>query len=199
MGFDKNKFLQAKFIPREAEIPVPDMKEFFEEDPENPEFIDGENKYHIIPGKFYTDTVHKKNNLPYYDGDPKKNPDWKPPVWKVRGLTGVEVARSNEAMDKNKNIAAILQGLIAANAQEKVDAVKKLIGIDEKVPNDIAKRIELLILGSIDPAVDTELAVKICRVYPIEFYEITNKILSLTGRGHVPGKRKASGETRKSS
>ena len=125
-------------------------------------------------------------------------PKGEKPEWKVRGMEGVEVARSNEAMDKNKNIAAILEGLISSGTREKIDSVKALIGVDEKVPNEIAKRIEMLIIGSIDPKVDTELAVKICRVYPIEFYTITNKITVLTGKGHVPGKPKASGEIKKS-
>ena len=155
MGFNKDIFIHEKFIPREEEIPVPDLKDFFDE---------GES-----------------------------------PVWKVRGLTGVEVARSNEAMERNKNIGAILEGLIARDQREKVESVKKLIGIDEKVPNDIAKRIELLILGSIEPKIDTQIAVKLCKVFPVEFYEITNKITLLTGRGHVPGKQKASGEIPKSS
>lgn len=179
MGFDKKKFIKAKFTAREDSVPVPDMKEFFDDDPDYPEFIDDPKFVNV--------------NKPQI-----KNPDWKPPVWKVRGLEGVEVARSNEAMEKNKNIATILEALVTTNKQEKIQAVKQLIGIDEKVPNEIAKRIELLILGSIDPVCDTELAVKICRVYPIEFYQITNKITELTGRGHVPGKQKASGETQKS-
>lgn len=176
MAFNKKKFLQTKFTAREDEVPVPDMKEFFDNDPNNFEFIpDPKSKKKIPP------TI--------------KNPDWKPPVWKVRGLEGVEMARANEAMERNKNIAAILEGLVAQNMREKVDSVKALIGVDEKVPNEIAKRIELLIIGSVDPKVDTELAVKICRVYPIEFYLITNKITELTGQGHMPGKPKASGVT----
>lgn len=179
MQFDTQKFLQTKFQAREDSVPVPDMKEFFNynpDDPDNPEFI--------------KDPKSKKKS-----GVKIKNPKWKPPVWKIRGLTGVEVARANEAMDRNKNISAIIEGLIAHNAREKVQAVKQLIGNDEKVPNEIAKRIELLIMGSIDPKVDTELAVKICRVFPIEFYEITNKISLLTGQGHLPGKLKPCGET----
>ena len=151
--FDSKKFLQTQFVPREEDVPVPDMKDFFPE------------------------------------GDL---------TWKVRGLTGVELARANEAAERNKNISAILEGLIAQNKQEKVDSVKQLIGIDEKVPNDIAKRIEMFVMGSIEPKADTELAVKICSVYPVEFFEITNQITILTGRGHIPGMPRLSGEIPKS-
>jgi len=152
--FNSKGFLQTQFIPREENVPVPDMKEFFPEGGET--------------------------------------------IWKVRGLTGVELARANEAAERNKNISAILEGLVAQNKQEKVDSVKQLIGIDEKVPNDIAKRVELCIMGSIEPKADTELALKICTAFPVEFFEITNRITILTGRGHVPGKPKPSGETLKS-
>ena len=124
-------------------------------------------------------------------------PEGEKPEWKVRGLTGAELARSNEAVTRNKDIAAILEGLISQNNQAKIDSVKQLIGTDDKVPNDIAKRVELFIMGSVE-AVDTEIAIKICTAFPIEFFEITNKITVLTGQGHVPGKPKPSGETQKS-
>lgn len=149
--FDSKKFLQTQFVPREAFVSVPDMKDFFQEDEKS--------------------------------------------EWKVRGLTGVELAHTNEAVTRNKDIAAMLEGLISSNNQEKIESVKQLIGIDNKVPNDIAKRVELLVIGSVNPVVDTEIAVKICSVFPVEFYEITNKITLLTGQGHVPGKKKPSGMT----
>lgn len=125
-------------------------------------------------------------------------PEGEKPEWKVRGLTGIELARVNEAVAKNKDVAAILEGLISSSSQEKINSVKQLIGADEKVPNDIAKRVEFFILGSVEPKVDTELAIKICTVFPIEFFEITNKITVLTGKGHVPGKPKPSGKIQKS-
>jgi hypothetical protein len=125
-------------------------------------------------------------------------PDGEDPVWTVRGLTGVEMAKANEAAERNRNISAILEGLVSRSKQEKIDSVRQLIGIDEKVPDDIAKRVELFILGSVEPKADTELALKVCTAFPIEFFEITNRITVLTGRGHVPGKPKPSGGTPKS-
>ena len=148
--FDNKKFLQTQFVPRETNVPVPDMKDFFPEDVK--------------------------------------------PVWTVRGLTGVELARTNEAVARNKDMAAILEGLISQSNQEKVASVKQLIGIDSKVPGDIAKRVEMLVIGSVNPVIDTEIAVKVCSVFPIEFYELTNKIVVLTGQGHVPGKPTVSGK-----
>lgn len=120
-------------------------------------------------------------------------PEGEDPAWAVKGLTGVELARTNEAVARNKDIATMLDGLLSTQNKEKIESIKQMVGIDGKVPDDIAKRIELLILGSVDK-VDTEIAVKICSTFPIEFYEITTKILALTGQGHVPGKPKPSTE-----
>lgn len=125
-------------------------------------------------------------------------PEGEKPEWKVRGLTGVELGRANEAVSRNKDIKAMLEGLVSQSSQEKIDSVKQLVGVDEKVPNDVAKRVELFIMGSIEPQVDTELAIKICTVFPVEFFEITNKITVLTGQGHVPGKQKPSTQIQKS-
>jgi len=119
------------------------------------------------------------------------------PVWLVKGVTGQEYARANEAVEKNNAIAAYLEGLISPNDKDKIQSMRGLVGLGEKVPNEIAKRIELLKMGSVDPIVSHELALKICTNFPIEFYDITNKISMLTGRGHVPGKLNASGVIQK--
>lgn len=154
MGFDAKKFLQTQFIPREENVPVPDMKDFF--------------------------------------------PEGAKPEWKVRGLTGIEVAYANEAAERNENIAEWLQGILSKNTQEKIDAVKELVGVGEKIPGEVAKCVEYLIVGSLCPIVDIEMALKICKVFPIEFKQIAMRIIKLTGQGHVPGKPKPSGEIQKS-
>ena len=116
------------------------------------------------------------------------------PVWKVRGLTGQELGRANEAAERNKNMVAILAGLASRNEKEITESVKELLGVAGSTPDDIAKRIEHLVLGSVDPVCSQELAVKLCTVKGIEFYQITNKIYELTGLGQTPGKPKPSGE-----
>lgn len=119
-------------------------------------------------------------------------------VWKVRGLTGQEIGRASEAADRNKTIGAIMEGLTAEAAKDKVEAVKNLLGIGGNTPADIAKRLEHMTVGSVDPPCTLDLAVRVCETFPIEFYQITNKIMELTGRGQVPGKQPPSGETPKS-
>jgi len=115
-------------------------------------------------------------------------------VWTVRGLTGQELGRTKEAAARNKNFSAILEALESASKSEKVKGLKKALGVDE-VPQAIAERIEQLVLGSVEPACDTDLALMLCERFPVEFYALTNKILELTGKGMEPGKPKGSGGT----
>lgn len=117
-------------------------------------------------------------------------------VWKVRGLTGQELGKANEAADRNRKISSVVEGVLSRSAKKMAQAVKHVV--DPDTPQDIAKRLEHMITGSVEPECDLELARKICERYPIEFYSITNKILELTGQGQLPGKPKPSTKTQKS-
>ncbi len=125
-------------------------------------------------------------------------PEGARPVWRVRGLTGHELGRSNEAAARNKSILAILEGITSAMSKDTTQAIRELIGTDGSTPQDVAKRIEQLVIGSVDPECTQELAVRLCEVKPIEFWALTNMIVRLTGLGQMPGKQEPSGETPKS-
>jgi len=116
------------------------------------------------------------------------------PEFVVRGLTGHEFGRVQEAVERNKGLSEILDGLTSAIQKEKIEALKASIGLSEKTPNEIVKRIQLLILGSVNPKFEQDSAVRFCKYFPIEFYQLTNRITELTGQGHIPGKPKPSGE-----
>jgi hypothetical protein len=54
----------------------------------------------------------------------------------------------------------------------------------------------MLALGSVEPAVDHETAVRLCTYCPIEFYALTNAIVKLTGQGaEIKKKQIGSGTT----
>jgi len=120
--------------------------------------------------------------------------DGEEPNFVVRGLTGHEFGKVQEAIERNKGLSEILDGLTSAIQKEKIEALKASIGLSEKTPNEIVKRIQLLIMGSVNPKFEQDSAVRICKYFPIEFYQLTNKITELTGQGHVPGKPLPSGE-----
>jgi hypothetical protein len=105
------------------------------------------------------------------------------PVWIVRNLTGHELGMVNEASAKNRDIAAVLDGIVSVIAKDKVDAIKASLGLNDSVPNDIARRLEMLTLASVDPAIDHDVAVKLCENFPAEFFALTNAITELTGQG----------------
>lgn len=120
------------------------------------------------------------------------------PVWTVRGLTGHELGRANEASERNKNVAAILEGIASGASKEQTEAVKELLGLGGSTPQDIAKRLEHLSIGSVDPVCAPDLAIRLCETFPVEFFQITNRIVQLTGQGQLPGKQPPSGGTPKS-
>lgn len=161
MPFDTKKFKKTRFVPRNGEVPVPDMKDFF--------------------------------------GETEK------PVWKVRGLNGYELGRAKERAESNKTVGAILEGIASRSPKEIKDAISKLVGDRNETPQDIAQRMYTLATGSVDPKLtddagneDMDTVIQLVTAFPVEFYQITNKINELTGKGHVPGKPQSSGGAKKS-
>ncbi len=146
MSFDLNRFRGAALTPRQASVPVPDLRFFFAAEEE--------------------------------------------PVWVVRGLTGEELARANEANARTATIAAAVQALAnaAAAKPEQTEALQTLIGYGTEVPADLAKRFDHLVFGSVEPKIDRETAVRLFTGYPIVGYTLTNRILELTGEGPDLGK-----------
>lgn len=112
------------------------------------------------------------------------------PVWIVRGLTGEQIARSNESSRRHALIVANIQALAntAASKNETVEALQSLVGYGSDVPDDLAKRFDHLVFGSVNPAIDRSTAVRLFASYPIVAYTLTNKILDLTGDGPDLGK-----------
>jgi hypothetical protein len=112
------------------------------------------------------------------------------PVWVVRGLTGEEIARCNESNARHATIAAAVQALAnsAAAKADTVEAMQSLIGFGTDVPEDLAKRFDHLTYGSVEPQIDRALAVKLFASFPIVAYQLSNKILELTGLGPDVGK-----------
>jgi len=121
------------------------------------------------------------------------------PKWKVRSLTAAELARCNNAGETTKKTAALVQAL---SEGPNADAIRKLAGIvDAGTPEDVSRRIQALVIGSVEPALSEEnrdVAVKLAETFPMIFYALTNRIFELTGEGSEPGKRKASGKAQKS-
>lgn len=106
-----------------------------------------------------------------------------PPVWEVRGLSANEIAKANEAETKNQRLDSMITVLEAVNQSEQINGLRESLGLGGNTHSEVIRRIEQLVMGSINPTITTDLAVRLAEHYPIEFYQITNEILKLTGMG----------------
>src|SRR5512137_480509 len=74
----------------------------------------------------------------------------------LRQLDGIELSRCLDAERLNTDLQAVIGALVASESEEKARAIQDLLGLGGKVPNEVAKRIEMLCLGSVDPHFDRE-------------------------------------------
>lgn len=109
------------------------------------------------------------------------------PVWTVRGLTGIESARTRQAVADSENLEAIIQAIGTGAMKDKVDAIRKMAGLQDAddIPQDLVSRYSMLTQASVDPICDYPLAIRLAENRPEEFYLLTNTILSLTSGGRL--------------
>ena len=114
------------------------------------------------------------------------------PVWEVRGLSAVELHKAIEASKRQGSIEAIVKA-IAAN-HDQAGAIRSALGLTKDTPGEIAKRLEMLVMGSVSPAIELPTAVKLAEAFPIEFLTLTNEITDLTGKGAELVKQQAASQ-----
>src|SRR5690554_989692 len=114
-------------------------------------------------------------------------------VVKVRGLTARELAEAEESAQNGKLLSDLVEKL-AGSGKEKVGALMEGIGFNQDVPASLAKRLEHVRLGVMEPQMDLADVAKLAEVFPVEFTILANKIMELTGKGQqAQVKRKPSG------
>ena len=134
-------------------------------------------KFMTIDFKDRIESVPVPRLKKFFEGDP---------VWKVRGLTGLESAIAKKAAQDNKSISAIIDAIGTKRKQEMIDGIKELTGIgDDKVPDELVQRYSWIEQGSVDPECDHDLAMALARNFPEDFYHLTNRIMALTGAGRL--------------
>lgn len=116
------------------------------------------------------------------------------PVFKVRQLTGEELAQCHEAAKLNRDVSELVAGLMANDSHEKVEAVLAAMGRgSSRVPDEHAKRIEMLVLASVEPRMDRSTVVRLGTNFPVDFMLLTNVISGLSGQGAILGESSDSG------
>jgi len=176
MAFDVKKFEKAQIIPRTASIAVPGLIDWFDLDDDKRAEFDG------LTG------AAKEQRAEEFGV-----------VWKVRGLSDDEFEQATKNANGNR---ARLGEVFAEMAQLGVtdaERIKDQIGANESVSLQSALRAEHILLGSVEPKINVQIAYKLGRTFPIEFRQIVTKILELSGLGGVDEKKlKPSGETKQS-
>lgn len=103
------------------------------------------------------------------------------PYIEVRGLTAVEMCKAMEAQETNKNLDGVIKAI--GHNEEQIAAMKKAVGLGDNVPNEVAKRLTQLSLGSVRPKLELDACVRLGEDFPVELWILTNKITELTGLG----------------
>jgi len=102
--------------------------------------------------------------------------------WEIRGLNATELHHALQAEERNSLIGGIVKAISASG--DVAQAVRKAVGLTQDTPGEIAKRLEMLVMGSVNPKVEMPTAVKLAERFPIEFLHITSDISLLTGKGY---------------
>lgn len=118
------------------------------------------------------------------------------PVFKLRNLTGHELAICGEAVKANSQVKAMVEALLSNNAKDKAKAICESLGMQEdNTPDDLVRRINMLRFGCLEPEFTNEDSVRIASMFPEIFYDLTNHIIKLTHLGADLGELNASGTT----
>lgn len=113
--------------------------------------------------------------------------------FEVRSLSAVELHRAMEAGARQGSVEAIVKAIAASGDQ--AEAVRKALGLSKDTPGEIAKRLELLVAGTVTPALTLPQAVRLAERFPVEFLQLTNEITTLTGQGAELVKPAAASQT----
>lgn len=111
------------------------------------------------------------------------------PVWHVRGLNTNQLHQAMEAGKRQGTIESIVQAITKSG--DMAQAVRSALGLSHGTPGEVAKRLEMLVMGSTAPEITLPVAVKLAEAFPVEFLELTNAITTLTGQGFDLGKPQA--------
>ena len=103
------------------------------------------------------------------------------PEFEVRGLSAVELHKALEASRRQGSVESIVRAITDSGDQAAV--IRKALGLTKDTPGEVAKRLEMLVAGAVNPVLTLPQAVKLAEGFPIEFLALTNEISTLTGQG----------------
>lgn len=117
--------------------------------------------------------------------------------WIIKALSGEELYRVRQAVERARNTEELISKLVSGSAKEKVEAALGALGLGDELPDEYVRRLNILKMGSVDPAIDHEFAKFMAQNFATFFNELTDQVQVLTGQGRSLGESKPSGQTRK--
>lgn len=118
-----------------------------------------------------------------------------PAVWTVRSLTALEFYRCAEA--QNEAVRRLHEALSKAlsGGEGSVDALR---AVAEQTPGEFSKKLEMVAMASVSPAIGTahrEVVVRLSETHPATFFRLVNEVEQLFVQGGEMGKPRPSGQT----
>ena len=117
-------------------------------------------------------------------------------VIKIRALTGAEFYKVSEMHKPNQFALMLIKALEEGNINEGAEAIKEALNKADQNP-EYKFRIEVLVLGTVEPRFNHAQAVKLFQHFPVVAHRITERILELTGSGSELKKKKQDSDTSK--
>jgi hypothetical protein len=105
-------------------------------------------------------------------------------VFKVRGLTAEEIHIADEAKKRGQLLSNLVEKL-ASGGEERVQALLEGVGVSNGVPADLVKQYEHVRMGLIEPTLEHQDIIKFAEIWPVEFIQLANKVMELTGLGRI--------------
>ena len=109
--------------------------------------------------------------------------------WIIRGITAHELALVNNEIAANAGKEKIMQALIGGGKNsEQIDAIRaslNIIKLSDNVPEDLCRRQATIVMGSVNPKCNDEMAIKLGLNFPTIYLQLSQKIFALTGLGRV--------------
>lgn len=120
------------------------------------------------------------------------------PVFTVRSITGEELARCQEEVEKNKQGRRALMAAAHTASAEVAAAVRTLLtgvrgGSGADTPDGYILSLNIVHTALVDPVLEYSQIVRLATAFPVEFGALRIAALELLGMGHEP--KKALGST----
>lgn len=115
-------------------------------------------------------------------------PEGEEPIWKIRGLTAVEIWQSSDVEGRSKMMIDIAKAMVASAGSDRVEALLEIIGNPANAPIDLARRFDWLMYGSVSPKISREQSVLLFATFPTLAADLSVQINQLTNAGPDLGK-----------